>query len=54
LRRVLLLGLLLMRSVVAAWAQSPYQVPLGQAATYGLLSGGTIVARNGAGAPLPI
>jgi hypothetical protein len=54
LRRALLLGLLLMRSVVAAWAQSSYQVPLGQAATYGLLSGGTIVARNAAGAALPI
>jgi hypothetical protein len=31
-----------------------YQVPLGQAAAYGLLSGGTLVARNAAGAPLPI
>ena len=29
-------------------------MPLGQASTYGLLSGGTIVARNAAGAPLPI
>ena len=48
-----------MRSVVAAWAQSAgsvpvYQVPLGQAAAYGLLSGGSIVARNAAGVPLPV
>lgn len=43
-----------MRSVVAAWAQSPYQVPLGQAATYGLLSGGTIVAQDASGNALPI
>ncbi len=31
-----------------------YQVPLGQVAAYGLLSGGPIAARNAAGAPLPI
>lgn len=48
-----------MRSIIAAWAQSAgatpvYQVPLGQAAAYGLLSGGSLVARNAAGAPLPI
>ncbi len=54
LRRTLLLGLLLLRSVVAAWAQSPYQVPLGQAAAYGLLSGGSIVAQDASGNALPI
>jgi hypothetical protein len=31
-----------------------YEVPLGQAVAYGLLSGGSLVARNAAGASLPV